>query len=400
MKCINYKIFIIIFFCLIFSHSGKLLSQPWRNPLMTAYSSDGITFSTPALFQDSSGVPSAIRWKGDTLICVFQLFRQPVGSGTWDKVAVKFSYNNGTDWTMPVPIVVNGIPQTYQRPFDPAIVVIQNDSLRIYFSSSNGMPPPGGDSIINTYSARSGDGINYFFEPGARVDQPSNRVIDPSVVYFNNSWHYIAPIGAPQQGAYHYVSPDGLNFSIVPNIPSDPLHNWTGNYMVNGITDLRFYGTGVPYLWYNSTPNGGVWSGYVNTNISGGDPTVVKISNSNYLIIFTGAPYTGITKLDEVADSFQLFQNFPNPFNPVTKIKFTIPAALLFPYGLSGNPVSLKVYDLLGKQVAALVNESALGGQPGTYEVEFDGSNLTSGTYFYRLTIGDFACTKMMVLLK
>ncbi|MEK9137377.1 MAG: hypothetical protein AAB393_09655, partial [Bacteroidota bacterium] len=75
---------------------------PWNNPLKIA-SSDGRIFTPPTTFQDSSGVPSAIRWKGDTLICAFQWFRQPVGSPTWDRVAVKFSYDAGVHWTDPTP---------------------------------------------------------------------------------------------------------------------------------------------------------------------------------------------------------------------------------------------------------------------------------------------------------
>ena len=98
---------------LLFIMSNEVMSQghfPWENPLKMAWSSDGITFNQQAVFQDSSGVPSAIRWKGDTLICAFQWFRQPKNTPTWDRVAVKFSYNKGVSWTSPKPIVVNGLP--------------------------------------------------------------------------------------------------------------------------------------------------------------------------------------------------------------------------------------------------------------------------------------------------
>ena len=81
-------------------------------------------------------------------------------------------------------------------------------------------------------------------------------------------------------------------------------------------------------------------------------------------------------------------QNFPNPFNPVTNLEFGI-SDLGF--------VSLKVYDLLGKEVVTLVNEKQ---SPGTYQVEFDAGSLTSGVYFYRLTAGDFSDTKRMMLVK
>ncbi|NUM61135.1 MAG: T9SS type A sorting domain-containing protein, partial [Ignavibacteriaceae bacterium] len=88
-------------------------------------------------------------------------------------------------------------------------------------------------------------------------------------------------------------------------------------------------------------------------------------------------------------------QNYPNPFNPTTKIKFTIPASLN--PSKVGTLVQLKVFDILGKEIALLINEEK---QSGTYEIEFDGSSLSSGVYLYRLTAGNFNETKKFVLLK
>ncbi|MHB9041582.1 MAG: T9SS type A sorting domain-containing protein, partial [Melioribacteraceae bacterium] len=97
---------------------------------------------------------------------------------------------------------------------------------------------------------------------------------------------------------------------------------------------------------------------------------------------------TNIKSEDEIAYEFQLSQNYPNPFNPTTTISFLIPRTEF---------VSLKVYDLLGREVATLVNEEKL---PGHYEVEFNGMNLPSGVYFYRLQAGNFSQTKKLLLLK
>lgn len=285
-------------------------SFPWQQPLKIAWSSDGINFNTPTTFQDSSGVPSVIRWKGDTLITAFQWFRQPNPSPTWDRVAVKFSFDNGVSWTSPTPITISGMPGGYQRPFDPTLVAIGGDSLRIYFSSS-ATPPATLDSTIDTYSAISTDGINYTFELNPRVDVLNNRVIDPAVIYFKTGYHYASPIGTPQQGAYHYVSPDGINFTAVPNINSDNSHNWTGNYMINDSSELRFYGAGSAGIWYNYSANGGVWSGYVNTNLQGGDPTVLRVDSNNYLMIFVGAPYS--TGIGETSNPEEDFYVYPNP---------------------------------------------------------------------------------------
>jgi photosystem II stability/assembly factor-like uncharacterized protein len=94
-----------------------------------------------------------------------------------------------------------------------------------------------------------------------------------------------------------------------------------------------------------------------------------------------------------VINNFYLYQNYPNPFNPTTKIKFEIPAV-----GTRDRvSVQLLVYDVLGYEIASLVNEEK---PAGTYEVEFDGSGLPSGIYFYRLNAGSLAETKKMILLK
>jgi len=86
--------------------------------------------------------------------------------------------------------------------------------------------------------------------------------------------------------------------------------------------------------------------------------------------------------------SFALEQNYPNPFNPSTKIQFSIPAA---------SKVTLKVYDILGNEVAQLVNDFK---PAGVYDIEFNGENLSSGIYYYTITAGNFTSTKKMMLLK
>jgi hypothetical protein len=326
-------------FCFIYSTAFSQ-NFPWNAPLSMAWSTDGKTFDTPAVFQDSSGVPCVIRWKGDTLICAFQWFRAPVNAPSWDRVAVKFSYDKGLSWTQPVPIVVNGLPPNYQRPFDPTLTVFNQDSIRIYFSSSAGLPTMGLDASVNTYSAKSADGIHYNFEPNARVDEPDNRVIDPAVIFFNNAWHYAAPIGSPQEGAYHYLSPNGLNFSKVPFIGSDNAHNWTGNYMINAPGELRFYGSSPFFIWYNSSPNGGVWNGFVNTNLQGGDPSVIKLAENNYLMVYVGKPYLQTGTEADVIEQKDI-RIFPNPVQNV----------LYLQQSDANQPVVYQIYQTNGRLV-------------------------------------------------
>jgi len=146
-------------------------------------------------------------------------------------------------------------------------------------------------------------------------------------------------------------------------------------------------------------------SGNISINI-GVDPLLVREVSSIGIINISG----------EIPSSYILNQNYPNPFNPATKIKFDIipplPAPRLRQAGL--NPllskegkdfrqnagrqgVVLKVYDVLGREVATLVNDQL---SPSTYEVEFNGTNYPSGVYYYKLTARNFSDTKKMVLIK
>ena len=174
----------------------------------------------------------------------------------------------------------------------------------------------------------------------------------------------MSPIGAPQQGAYHYVSPDGLNFTPVPIIPSDNSHNWTGNYMIENNSELRFYGCG-SNVWYKSSPNGGSWSGYVNTNIQGGDPSVVKTANNNYLMVYVGQPYT--TGSIENNIEKQNIQVFPNPAQNIINVEAD---AMLI-----GLPYF--VYDNSGKSV--------LTGNISSENTIIELGNLSGGIYIFKI---------------
>lgn len=126
---------------------------------------------------------------------------------------------------------------------------------------------------------------------------------------------------------------------------------------------------------------------------------LVHGSNTVQMQMFWGWLYLGYLSVpSEVVTSvesgnnlptrYSLGQNYPNPFNPSTKIEFALPSA---------QRVSLTVYDVLGQQVRVIVDRK-MG--PGTHIVDFSGSGLSSGVYFYRLVAGDYILTRKMMLLK
>jgi hypothetical protein len=110
---------------------------------------------------------------------------------------------------------------------------------------------------------------------------------------------------------------------------------------------------------------------------------------SSWGIQINNSPVIGIQSVSaEVPERFSLGQNYPNPFNPKTNIGLRIAG-----FGF----VSLKVFDVSGKEVAVLVNEEL---NAGVYNVDFDASNLSSGTYFYKMETGGFSEVKKMVVVK
>ncbi|HRP93601.1 MAG TPA: T9SS type A sorting domain-containing protein, partial [Ignavibacteriaceae bacterium] len=124
------------------------------------------------------------------------------------------------------------------------------------------------------------------------------------------------------------------------------------------------------------------------TNVNGNaNYTLANIISDNTTLAkknFNKVNFTG----SEIPTTYELTQNFPNPFNPSTKIRYQI---------AQDDIVTLKIYDILGAEVATLVNEEKLAGK---YEVNFNASSLASGVYIYRIKSGDFVSSKKMILLK
>jgi hypothetical protein len=142
---------------------------------------------------------------------------------------------------------------------------------------------------------------------------------------------------------------------------------------------MAFHG-GVNYKSPPNTPD------VLRIAISGGITTGPALTNETWVLteIIQGINIEGGT----VPEEYSLVQNYPNPFNPTTNIEYSIPEQSF---------VELKVYDVLGNEVATLVNEEQ---SAGVYRTDFIGTNLTSGIYFYKLQTGSFVETKKMILLK
>ncbi len=185
----------------------------------------------------------------------------------------------------------------------------------------------------------------------------------------------------------------GVNWTYLP--PPPPLHGLTALYFTDANTGTTV-GNGIIY---RTTNGGNNWFSQPipppnTTNPLHGIDFVN--SNSGWIVGFNGMIlYTsngGMTWINpisnEIPSEFKLYQNYPNPFNPETNIRFGLPEITF---------VKLAVYDLLGREVANLVNEQL---KPGSYEVEWNSLNYPSGVYFYRLHTERYSETKMMIFVK
>jgi hypothetical protein len=179
-------------------------------------------------------------------------------------------------------------------------------------------------------------------------------------------------------GAFIFTYNTQTNFSVI-RIKSDSTFAWSPNIksLASSLYNPSYHrfvpaknGDGAIVAWETSIGVGANGVGIYGTKINlNGTLSISQISA-------------------EIPETFLLKQNYPNPFNPVTNLGFGISDV---------GFVSLKVYDLQGREVSSLVNEQL---QPGSYKVEFDGSNFTSGIYFYRLITDGFIETKKMILAK
>jgi len=169
---------------------------------------------------------------------------------------------------------------------------------------------------------------------------------------------------------------------------------WKHPMKINPETPVKDWRYPNVSLWNDNTTS----TYYANINVLAGQMPGSYVNGSGngesaepYMFVRLAIPSTEVSVnqiSNEVPSNFSLSQNYPNPFNPTTNIKFAVSKAGL---------VSLKVYDLSGKEITTLVNENM---SVGSYEYKFNASNLSSGIYFYTLSANGFTETKKMMLIK
>ena len=285
-------------------------------------------------------------------------------SGHWDLLK---STNAGDNWTTWATITTTNTSGTYNN-------AAFHDNQQVWFS-------PVGESSFQ-YTSNMGTNWSVQTIPLSEI----------AATWFNSATVGIAGGSSTSAGLLKTTN-SGTNWTTLTQ-------SFVGTSSIAGIT-----GTGTSW-WvalqaatvHTSTNDGATWTLAYTAPTTGGvfyHLTASRTGNTIWGVRSLGGisrygeQISGITPIGTVTPtSYSLSQNYPNPFNPTTKINFSIPKS---------GMVSLKVYDILGKEVSTLVNQNI---SAGNYTYEFDASRLSSGIYFYRLNVNGFSEVKKMSLIK
>jgi hypothetical protein len=276
---------------------------PWDNDLLVYRISPDLEVKKVTAFP-RGGVPTLARLKDNKLIAAHQYFPEN-DAANFDKVAVRFSSDDGKTWSEPEVIRLKGFPEGMRSPFDPTLVPLPDGRVRMYFTSLRGRRFE--EDRPQIYSAISTNGVDYVFEPGVRFGIEGRPVIDCAVALHKGTFHFFAPDngtgrGAPPGNGYHAVSSDGLTFTRTNDVRLDGRRRWLGNAQSDG-KQITFFGTADPgppggdgprsSFWMATSPDGQSWELIKSPNLMGGDPAAVRTRDGGLLVIVTGPPRPG-----------------------------------------------------------------------------------------------------------
>lgn len=260
---------------------------PWDNDVLLYRVWPDAVAERLATFE-RAGVASLVRLADGRLLAAHQWF--PEGDpASFDKVAVRFSEDDGKSWSAPRAIALSGLPEGQRSPFDPTLVPLPDGRIRLYFTTNRA--PTFEQSRPWIASALSSDGVSFEVEAGARLAVAGETVIDCAAVLHQGVFHLYAPMQTRRGFAYHAVSRDGVSFERAPDV-SLPDVNWLGAALVSGGA-IRFYGTSDRGLWTATSADGASWSPPGFFSIQGADPGVVEDPDGSRLFLVTGPPRPG-----------------------------------------------------------------------------------------------------------
>jgi len=328
----------------------------------------GVTATNTSIYQTSNGgttwtVANTHAGFGDDMFMTdannAYFIGDPVG-GNWDMLK---STNAGLNWGAWTTLATTNTAGTYNNAFwqQGNQVWFPNVGLsQMYYSSNMGTNWATQTITLSEITATCFNSATVGMAAGSTTSPGLLKTTDAGTTWSAITSPYTVSIsGIAGASTSWWLAQQGLNISFSSNDGAA----WTTQYTV---------AAGSFYHMTKSRSGATIWAVRSNGGIS------------RY-----GSLISGVTPVStETPSNYSLSQNYPNPFNPVTKINYALPKSGL---------VTLKIYDILGKEVATLVNEVK---NVGTYSIDFNGSNLSSGVYFYKLTAGDFSSIKKMSLIK
>ena len=279
-----------------------------------------------------------------------------------------------------------------------AVAASRNPSNIVYYGSSNG-------KIFKLNNAHTGDPSPTDISAGKGFPggYASSLAIDET-----NGENVIAVFSNYNILSLYYTSDGGTNWaSISGNLEENPDGSgngpscrWASILNYNGTTSYFIATSAGLYSTTVLNGNSTTWTHESPDKIGVAVCSMVKTRDLDGVVVVSthgagvfSADYTVDVEDNIQPSKFELSQNYPNPFNPSTTINYSIPSVEKHGHA----SVQLVVYDILGREVTTLVNKQQ---QPGNYEVTFDAANLSSGTYIYRLQIGEFSHSRKMIILK
>ena len=252
----------------------------WTNHLWIAEGLDGLRFRIPKHLLNSAVAPAIVTTAKGSQLLVFQWYSS-VPITAYDRMAYTRSIDGGTTWTEPRTLEVRGVPDGYTIGGDPALVLLEDGTIRLYF---RGRIPGSRSACI--FSAHSIDDVTFRFEPGVRFTVPGEEILDATVARIGTIWRLIAPITGKEGRAYHAESPDGLQFKRVADLQIDGGRDWLGN-AVSLPRGIRFFGT-ARNVWSADSMDGRTWTANHVEAAIGADPAVARTAEGRWLIITTG----------------------------------------------------------------------------------------------------------------
>jgi hypothetical protein len=277
---------------------------PWDNEVVVQRVTADGTASTVATF-GRADVSSIARLQDGRLAIACQAFPKD-DRAHFNRIAVRFSGDDGRTWGEPNPIVVANMDVALAPPFDPALVLLPDGRVRLYFITHTGTDAAPGQTAV--HSATSTDATHYDYEPGMRFTVPGRVVVDCAAALHEGVFHLVVPDngtpaeflerrrrGEPQPGGngYHATSTDGLVFTRAADLPlSSTRDRWFGNLLSDG-SQLLFFGSG-PGPWPMTSADGKRWAPAVTSmRMPGVDPCAVRLRDDSWLVVATREPTRG-----------------------------------------------------------------------------------------------------------